>query len=265
MLRSLALWLCASTLLGAASGCAPQRLRAGEPRQSGSALTVATFNLHFPAVGDHETLEVIGRTDADVVFLQEVTPRWQAVLEERYGALYPHRAFAPAGRASGLGVLSRHPLQNARVLPAPVNHPAAIVQVETPLGGFQVLNVHLRSVFTPAGKSFIRGCLTVGADHVRELAHFFPELGAMPTLVVGDFNENPGGAGLEWLEERGFSNAVPRYWHAQYTYRTLAGQLRLAFDHILFDTAFEPLDAWVLRQGNSDHFPVVARLRLASR
>jgi hypothetical protein len=35
-------------------------------------------------------------------------------------------------------------------------------------------------------------------------------------------------------------------------------------DHILFDGSFEPIDAWVVRAGSSDHLPVVAHLE-ASR
>ena len=34
----------------------------------------------------------------------------------------------------------------------------------------------------------------------------------------------------------------------------------MTIDHILFDRAFVPLNAYVLDSGNSDHLPVVAHL-----
>jgi hypothetical protein len=59
--------------------------------------TVASFNLYFPASDDPSTIEAVGETGADVVFLQEVSPRWQSVLDQRYRELYPHQLFAAAG------------------------------------------------------------------------------------------------------------------------------------------------------------------------
>ncbi|MFO0668017.1 MAG: hypothetical protein U0235_00130 [Polyangiaceae bacterium] len=41
--------------------------------------------------------------------------------------------------------------------------------------------------------------------------------------------------------------------------------LELAIDHVMFDaTAFTPLDAGVLRRGNSDHLPVLVHLQMAA-
>lgn len=248
-------------LLALLLGCAPRLHVDADSGPGGFVFTVATFNVYHPASSDLETVEAVARTGADVIFLQEVTPAWQHVLEQRYEAEYPHRAFAAAGGAGGLGVLSRFPLSAHRVLPAVIKHPASLVQVHTPGGEVQVLNVHLRSVLRK-GRSFVAAYFSVGSDHVQELRGFLAASRPMPTLIVGDFNENPGGPATEWLERRGFVDALPRHRRAQHTWRTLGGALRLALDHILFDGAFESLDAWVVPSGNSDHLPVVARLEI---
>jgi endonuclease/exonuclease/phosphatase family metal-dependent hydrolase len=134
--------------------------------------------------------------------------------------------------------------------------------VKTPAGDVQVLNVHLRSVFTRKGKSFVGAYFSVGSDHVQELRAHLAQCQPMPTLIVGDLNENAGGPATRWLKARGFVDALPRHRREQHTWRTLGGSIRLGLDHILFDGAFESLDAWVVQSGNSDHLPVVARLSM---
>ena len=111
--------------------------------------TLATFNVYFPAADDPETVAAVGETGADVVLLQEISPRWRDVLERRYAGLYPYRAFAPAGGAGGLGVLSRFPLHDGGILKAPIKHPAWLLGVSTPAGDLSLLNVHLRASRRP--------------------------------------------------------------------------------------------------------------------
>jgi endonuclease/exonuclease/phosphatase family metal-dependent hydrolase len=250
-------------VLAALLACAPRLRAENSSADNGFVLTVATFNVHHPASSDPETVEAVGQTGADMIFLQEVTPSWREVLERRYGDAYPHRWFAVRGGAGGLGILSRFPLEEARVLPPPIKHPAGLVRVKTPAGDVQVLNLHLRSVFT--GDNVVSAFFSVGDDHVQELRAYFPHLRRMPTLIVGDLNENPGAAATGWLKDRGFVDALPRHRRNQYTWRTLGGSIRLALDHILFDSTFESLDAWVMPGGDSDHLPVVARLLMKRR
>jgi endonuclease/exonuclease/phosphatase family metal-dependent hydrolase len=153
----------------------------------------------------------------------------------------------------------------SKVLAAPIKHPAGLVRLTTPAGEVQVLNVHLRSVFTRKGKSFVGAYFSVGSDHVQELRAHLARCQTMPTLIVGDFNENSGGPATRFLKARGFVDALPRHRREQHTWRALGGLLRLGLDHILFDGAFESLDAWVVQSGSSDHFPVVARLSMRCR
>lgn len=198
-----------------------------------------------------------------MVFLQEVSPRWEEVLRERYVHIYPHMLFAPAGGAGGLGVMSRFPLEDAGFLPAVLKHPAWLVRVRAPQGDLIVLNVHLRASTRP-GQNLISGLLGMSADHEAEIRAFFRAANAEPHVVVGDFNEGADGAALEWLERQGFINSLSYYRPGEPTWRALGGVLRNDLDHILARGCVEPLDAWVIRSGNSDHWPVVARLDVAS-
>jgi endonuclease/exonuclease/phosphatase (EEP) superfamily protein YafD len=81
-----------------------------------------------------------------------------------------------------------------------------------------------------------------------------------PIIVLGDFNESPKGKAVRYLESRGFQNVLPLYHPGQPTwrFRSLGDQLTKTYDHILFNDALRPLNAWVERKGASDHLPVVA-------
>jgi endonuclease/exonuclease/phosphatase family metal-dependent hydrolase len=229
-----------------------------EPRQGGGQFTLATFNLYFPAWNDPSTVELIGLTGADVIFLQEVSHEWESVLRRRYHDAYPQMLFAAAGAASGLGVISRFPLQDEGLLPAVWKHPAWLIRVQTPGGEIRVLNVHLRASRRPH-QNLIAGLLGMGADHEVEIRRFVEACRGEPTLVVGDFNEGQNGPAVEWLERRGFVDALGRHRPGEPTARALGGLYESTLDHILFQPSLPALDAWVLRGGHSDHWPVLAR------
>ena len=147
-------------------------------------------------------------------------------------------------------------------------HPAWHLLVDTPQGTVDVLDVHLRNAISDNGGT-IHSYLTTASDHRLEIAAFeqarpLPDL---PSIVLGDFNEGPEGGAVHYLEEAGYRDALPLFHPGQPTWRyhSIANQFTQELDHILFDDAFEPLDAWVINGGGSDHLPVVAHLQMPSK
>src|SRR5687767_4826111 len=81
-------------------------------------VTVMTFNVNYALADDAPTVNAVALGgDADVIFLQETTPAWEAVLRARMLASHPHAFFKEHGGAGGLGVLSRWPLTLVECLP----------------------------------------------------------------------------------------------------------------------------------------------------
>lgn len=243
------------------AACASPARSVRLPRPGSAVLSIATFNLDFRAASDRSTIEAVGQTGADVVFLQEVSPSWETVLRERYADVYPFMLFAPRGGAGGLGTLSRFPLHDAGFLPAIAAHPAWLIRVGQPPLELHVLNVHLRATRRP-GQGLIPGLVGMSADHELEISSFVERSRARPDIVLGDFNEGFRGAAIRWLERRDFDNALARYRPGEPTWRAVYGVFRSTLDHILTRGCVVPLDAWVLRRGRSDHWPVVARLEV---
>lgn len=254
--------LALAPLLLLLTGCMPApELRPREPTRGVAHLKVVTFNVDLKQYADPKTIEAVGQTESDVVVLQEVNTGWRTVLEERYAETYPYRAYH--GRASGgLAILSRYPFEDRGVV-AGVDgwHPAWHLLVDSSIGPVQFLIVHLKPPYSK--REGISGYFDADAAHLREVQSFSESCEeGYPTLVMGDFNESPGGAALTFLEDRGFANILPQFRPGQETWRYAKSQYNQGIDtldHILYQpTELDPLNAYVRYYGNSDHLPVVA-------
>jgi endonuclease/exonuclease/phosphatase (EEP) superfamily protein YafD len=74
------------------------------------ALVVMTYNV----LGMHgfidPAIEVIRQENADLVFLQELTPELAETMQHELGDLYPYQILDPKPSVMGMGTLSRYPL-----------------------------------------------------------------------------------------------------------------------------------------------------------
>lgn len=252
-------------MLAAASlcACAAPAPAAQQPLSAQApSVRVMTYNLNYGLSGDREGIDAVAAGDADLVLLQEVTPGWQRAIEAHLADRYPHRHYAVDRAAGGLGVLSRVPVQ-VTIIENPVSwFPAMLVCAETPIGEWQLLNLHLRPPFSDSG-SIVSGYFTTGPIREAELDHFLRQLApGIPTLVAGDLNERDGAAS-RLLRGRGMVDAIASTAGSGHTWRwqTRLVEVRQALDHIYFEPGLLALQgASVLDRGRSDHLPAVAEL-----
>ena len=256
MRRWLLILICLSV-----GACARPTRTPRSPDPGRPVLRVMTYNVNFGLAGDADTLDAIGKGRADVAFLQETTPAWERALRMAYRRTFPHMAFRHSGGAGGLAVLSRFPFTTASYIKSPNGwFPAWRVKVQSPLGPLQVLQVHLRPPVSDSG-SFVSGYFTTGKFRRSEITFFATTLSpGLPTLVVGDFNEDHGGGVVEHLKKKGLRSALEEFHPGKDTWRwqTSLGKLTHTLDHILYSKELRPLNCRVLQAGRSDHLPVVA-------
>ena len=186
--------------------------------------------------------------------------------DRRAGAKLPHHKFAPpAGDwlAGGMGVMSRWPILSVDELPSAAGPFFAWRVVIDVLGGpIQGLNLHLRPPMSDGG-SWIVGFFSTREAREREAAVHTEELDrTLPTVVVGDFNEESDGRAVAVFTRRGFDDALATYAPRTRTWEWPVGAITLRFqlDHILYNTGFLAVAAGVVEAGRSDHFPVWADL-----
>lgn len=253
------IWL--MTLVLTAFGCG-KPVREKTPVGDRAALRVMTYNVNFGLAGDPETMEAIRDGAAELVLLQETTEQWEVALDEELAELYPYRAYHHCCGAGGLAFLSKHPFRNERIIEPPREgwFPAWVVVVDSPIGPIQALNVHLRPPFDDDG-SMMRGYFVTKDIRRAEIESYVDALEPdIPAIVAGDFNENRRGRAVGFLEARGMRTALPEFAPDAKTWQwnTSVGPVSAQLDHIVYDSALQPVEAEVREVGRSDHWPVVA-------
>lgn len=229
-------------------------------------LRLMTYNVNYGNPDPQSALDAIARADADVVLLQEITTEWQHLLRQRFASAYPHTMFRIHHRAAGgLAVLSKVPIQTEEVLASPERgwFPAERLVLDTPFGALQILNVHLRPAIE--GGSWIKGFMTTPPKRRREIAAYWKHVDAsLPTIVAGDFNEDPTGLAVSFLAKQGLARVDtkgPTTWHYQVTnHGTTSDMLKIDIDHVMIDRRLSGRDGTVLDEGRSDHRPVIVTI-----
>jgi endonuclease/exonuclease/phosphatase (EEP) superfamily protein YafD len=232
------------------------------------ALRLMTYNLNYANPNFAATLDAIAAAGADIVLLQEVSDRWRDALLERFAATYPHHAFRIHTRmAGGLAVLSKLPLAREELWAPPTGtgawFPAQRLVVTTPAGALQLLNIHLRPALDRG--SWIRGFMTTREVRLKEIEAHWRNLDRQaPTIVAGDFNEDPSGRAVAFLAQQGLTRVAttgPTTWRYRTTSRGMAFDLlKMDIDHVMIDEHLVASDARVLDAGTSDHRPVVVTI-----
>lgn len=227
-----------------------------------------TYNLNYGNPSCEATLDAIAAASPDLVLLQEVSADWRDALIRRFAGTYPYRAFHLHARpAGGLAVLSKLPLADDELWAAPAEtgawYPAERVVVTTAFGALQLLNVHLRPALDRG--SWVRGFLTTPDVRRDEIAAYWQRLDpALPTIVAGDFNEDPTGLAVAYLAERGMTRVPttgPTTWRYAATTRGKTYELlKMDIDHVMIDHRLGATGAHVVEAGASDHRPVVVTI-----
>lgn len=245
---------------------APARVPAS-PQPGERTLRVVSYNVNFGLAGDPDTRQAVYAHDADVIVLQETTPRWEYELRGHpASAGYPHMHFTHSRGAGGQAILSRLPIVDVEVLSPPDDGWFPALRAVIDVGGHdvQLLGLHLRPPVSDTG-SYISGYWNNDRIHGAEIAAYWAALEPhMPTVVLGDFNESADGAAIEWLEAKGLRNTVPQFAPGAHTWRwkTWAGRITHDLDHVLHSAELRLLNARVAERGRSDHLPVVVDLAL---
>jgi len=265
--------LCLSTALACASssGTGPRSALAQQEASAARApgeLRVMTFNIQSGLRGLDAVAEVIRNAHPDIVALQEVdrgSSRAKgldqaAVLAEQTGLTH-HAYFRTTdlyGGAYGIALLSRFPLEALEEYPLPVPRgaePRTLAHALMRVDGREV-SVYLTHL--------IRRPFN-GAARVRQSAIIAALLAKdpRPKLLMGDLNDDPDSRPVRLLRRDLTDVAAVSGQGSQGTYPLpLPFSPTLRIDYVLACDAFVPLRSEVLRVGVSDHYPLVADVRL---
>lgn len=226
-----------------------------ESRAGGA--SVVALNLFYKNPHHAAVREYLSQVDAEVLVLSELTPEWVDELTP-ITSRYPYWLALPQRTPWGLGVFSRYPLRDGRVVdlgvPGSVNVQAVLDMPGRPV---ELLAVHLSSPTSPQ-RAEIRN------HQLGVLAEIFGRRTAgsavLPRMLVGDLNVTPFSPYFrDLLEATGLEDAA-RPFGVSGTWPSWLPRAQITIDHCLTD---RQLDVAEVRRGpnvGSDHYPLEIQL-----
>ena len=229
----------------------PEPRAAAEVAENESDLRVLTANLSRLDYPSTTLMELVRAESPDVLLLVEFT----RVADERFRALdelYPYRLKVPRRDAFGLALFSRHPFAAEEI---EIEGTAAIrARVAAPAGDVTVFGVHLRSP-TRGARALERNRQLVELTKLTKAV-------AGPVIVMGDLNITPFSPFFrDWLAASGLrdTGAGRGPWFSWPTFLPIVG---IPIDHCVVSPELAVVAQRRLAAFGSDHYPVLARLRL---
>ncbi|MGW4102279.1 endonuclease/exonuclease/phosphatase family protein [Streptomyces sp. NPDC004976] len=216
----------------------------------GGDLTIVSHNVNQENPDPKGTVERLLASKADVLALEELTPRTASAYEHALASVYPYHSFKET-----VGLWSIYPLSDVHALPIVPWTRAMRATVETPEGSLTAYVVHLPSVrvnsagFTTRARNEALGRLT--AELRRESAR--------NVVVLGDFNGSADDRAMRPLTRRFASAQTTAGDGFGFTWPSRFPVVRI--DQIFVKGA-KATSAWTLPATASDHLPVAARLDL---
>ncbi|KFE68844.1 endonuclease/exonuclease/phosphatase family protein [Hyalangium minutum] len=251
--------------LGPRSASVEQQTSTG---RASSELRVMTFNIQSGLRGLDKVAEVIRTAHPDIVALQEVDRGSRraggldqtAVLAEKTGLPYhAHiRTTDLYGGAYGIALLSRFPLEALEEYPLPVPRgaePRTLAHALMRVDGREVSVYVTHLIRRPFnGDARVRQSALIAALLAKD---------PRPKLLMGDLNDAPDSRPVRLLRRSLTDVAAASGQGSAGTYPLpLPFAPALRIDYVLACDSFEPVRSEVLHVGASDHYPVVADVRL---
>jgi endonuclease/exonuclease/phosphatase (EEP) superfamily protein YafD len=212
------------------------------------ALNVSYLNREYQRV--HRYLD---KADADLLVLSELTPAWVAELDA-VTRRYPYRFSQPLPTPWGLGVYSRYPLRDARLLDLGGRRGANVEAiVELPGQAMYFVAAHL---YPPTNRRHAELRNAQLRSLAGVLAAHRARHEAMPRMLIGDLNVtafSPYFADL--LDASGLQDAGRRFG-LRLTWPTWLPPGQLQIDHCLADPAAQLAGVRRGAHVGSDHYPL---------
>ena len=243
------LWLPSVLMTGRASAHEPTgQTCVGEP------LRVVTANAWFMNTDPAALVTWLSRSDADIIALQEVTPRWVVALEP-LARQFPYRKFLPRDDPYGIALLSRWPIDDVQPVDlAGDGIPSLVAKVDVQGRKLQVIALHTRWPVT-AG-------LQVARDRALQQAAALALTQPESTILLGDLNLTPyAPAFARLVSESGLRDALAgEAWRP--TWQAGFWPLALPIDHVLVPRGSCVTAREIGPYVGSDHRPLQVTLQL---
>jgi endonuclease/exonuclease/phosphatase (EEP) superfamily protein YafD len=237
----------------------------------GTTLTVATYNTLRSNRHWEEVIANIEDMDADIIALQEVSPRLRRIIGDELAAEYPYQTFFLMQSFEMNGILSRYPILEQS------HNQDDLTRIQTDEPRF------LRAVLAVNGERLVvynfhpfrpRFSFLIRYDDRLNRLNYDRLLESLkaesdPVLVLCDCNTTPRTDQYRWMDGQLDELQAAAGWGLGLTHPglpiTWLPIRNIRLDYIWYSPSLIPLESQVGKsQGGSDHYPLVGRLVLPS-
>jgi vancomycin resistance protein VanJ len=229
-----------------------------DPPPNSEQFTLLTYNINLAPPDIHSIADDIRNIDADIVAIQELTPRSADVLETALSTEYPYRAFHAVVGFHGQGILSKYPIVSDEFWKIYLGHQRTGIAVNGTV--ITVYNVHPVHHILPFWGFDI-------SRRTEEVNVFLNKASQddTPILITGDFNMTDQSGDYQRITQTyqdsyrqvGYGMGTTFPAHIPF----LPSLVRI--DYVFHSEEFTAFEADVLRStGGSDHRPLVVTLAL---
>lgn len=251
--RNIALLLLALVILNA-TFVVPWYLGEDQPGASGQEITLLQANVLARNGQTGALMSQIDQVQPDIVVIQEMSADWLETMLQRADE-YPYHVAEPRDGAFGIGMFSKIPLADERIVRAPpIDLPEVRAVLKTAGGDIYFASAH---PMPPIGKAGVEARNT-------QLQALGAALGAMtrPTILMGDLNISMWAPTYRAFEEASNLRNARKGFGLVPTFPVFLPIAGIPIDHVLVSDEIAVLE---FRQGErtgSDHWPIIVRLRL---
>jgi endonuclease/exonuclease/phosphatase (EEP) superfamily protein YafD len=240
---------------------------AAPPPTPGPTITVMSFNLLARNRDIAAITAAIQANAPDLVGVQELTAETETKLAQALLPTYPYHVRLPADLRAGVGLFSRHPLEDLLAYPLPPMHLSLRGRVRIDDRALQIYVVHLspNNMLGYPLREFPTLTAARYAARAAETTQLQQALqtSELPTMVLCDCNLTETSEDYVRLQQAATDSFREASWGFGHTLRV--GQFPLPvqrIDYIWHTAGVVAVEAWVGPDGGSDHLPVSAKLQL---
>jgi endonuclease/exonuclease/phosphatase (EEP) superfamily protein YafD len=221
---------------------------------AGAEFRVMTFNISAFNEDRAAAVETIRKSGAEIVVVQEAAGTWPGTLDALRS---DYRFVAPSDVAlsQGMMIFSRYPiLRIQQFQPISEYYPYLAATVQLPSATLTLISMHPPRPLR-IGESIDRAVYFARiADHVRAIDG--------PAVVAGDLTATPWSRPFsDMIHQTGMISAWSRApWLS--TWPSWAPYVGIPIDHVLANDGVAITDVRLGDSAGSDHFPLIATLRL---
>jgi vancomycin resistance protein VanJ len=231
------------------------------------AITLMSFNVLYTNTDYEAIIGSIQSATPDVLGIQELEPPMAASMVEALARDYPYNTFQLLETGLSAGLLSKFPIESAERFALPPLDRAlhAVVRMKGTQVHIFVVHLSPNNFFNQSTTAFVTSVKERYGNRKKEtmqLAQMIRDLDG-PVLLLCDCNmtdKSEAYARLDTVLDDSFSEAGWGMGHTTQPPPLFFPIQRI--DYVWHTDEFEAVSAYIGQDGNSDHLPIVAKLRL---